>query len=92
MAKKKIANQKPTKSVIISKSNSLYEKAIELYEKSKRTSQKWQVDLMKCILSRNKKDLWTHTKFGYSLPRRNGKNEIVTMRELFALIYCLIVL
>ena len=86
MAVKKKANQKPTKSVIISKSNSLYEKAIELYEKSGRTAQKWQVDLMKCILSRNKKDLWTHTKFGYSLPRRNGKNEIVTMRELFALV------
>lgn len=64
MASKKKANQKPTKSVIISKSNSLYEKAIELYEKSGRTAQKWQVDLMKCILSRNKKDLWTHTKFG----------------------------
>ena len=25
--------------------------------------------------------LWIHKQFGYSVPRQNGKNEIVAMRE-----------
>ena len=33
----------------------------------------------------NNDGLWTHTKFGYSIPRRNGKNEVVVIRELYAL-------
>lgn len=40
---------------------------------------------MKAVMGLNKDGLWTHTKFGYSLPRRNGKNEIVAIRELWAL-------
>jgi hypothetical protein len=34
----------------------------------------------------NDDGLWTHTKYGYSVPRRNGKNEIVAMRELYGLL------
>lgn len=37
------------------------------------------------LLAINEDGLWTHTKFGYSVSRRNGKNEIVLMRELFDL-------
>ncbi len=83
MAKK--GNQKPTQSLILSTRNSSYKEAIELYEKSKRKSQKWQTNLLKAILSKNRKGLWVHTKFGYSVPRRNGKNEVVAIRELYAL-------
>ena len=85
MAKKKIGNQKPTQSLILSTKNSDYKKAIELYERSGRKSQKWQNNLLKAILAKNKKGLWVHTKFGYSVPRRNGKNEIIAMRELYGL-------
>ena len=85
MAKKKIGNQKPTQSLILSTKNSDYKKAIELYERSRRKSQKWQNNLLKAILAKNKKGLWVHTKFGYSVPRRNGKNEIIAMRELYGL-------
>lgn len=85
MAKKKIGNQKPTQSLILSIKNSDYKKAIELYERSGRKSQKWQNNLLKAILAKNKKGLWVHTKFGYSVPRRNGKNEIIAMRELYGL-------
>ena len=38
------------------------------------------------ILAVNEDGLWVHTKFGYSVPRRNGKNEVVAARELFGLI------
>lgn len=78
-------NQIPTQSLILSTKNSLYKEAVLLYEKTGRKTQKWQVNLLKAILSRNRKNLWVHTKFGYSLPRRNGKNEIVVIREIFAL-------
>ena len=30
--------------------------------------------------------LWVHQKFGYSVPRRNGKNEVVAMRELYGIV------
>ena len=30
-------------------------------------------------------DLWVHQKFGYAIPRRNGKTEIVYMMEIWAL-------
>ena len=38
------------------------------------------------MLATNDEGLWTHTKFGYSIPRRNGKNEVVVIREVFGLI------
>lgn len=85
MAKKKIGNQKPTQSLLLSTKNSDYKEAIELYERSGRKSLKWQTNLLKAILSKTKKGLWVHTKFGYSVPRRNGKNEIIAMRELYGL-------
>lgn len=82
----KIGNQTPTQSVILPYKKSLYKKAIEIYEKSGRKAQKWQKNLVKHILAINEEKLWTHTKFGYSLPRRNGKNEIVVIRELYGLL------
>ena len=78
----RIGNQNPTQSVILNYKTSLYQKAIDLYEKSGRTAQEWQVKLTKHIYAINKDNLWTHAKFGYSLPRRNGKNEIIVFREM----------
>lgn len=85
MAKKRIGNQEPTKSLILPYRKSHYKEAVELYEKSKRKARKWQIFLLKNILAVNNKGLWIHTKFGYSLPRRNGKNEVVAMREMYGL-------
>ena len=36
-------------------------------------------------MARNEEDLWVHTKYGYSIPRRNDKNEVVAIRELWGL-------
>lgn len=82
---RRIGNQVPTQSVILPYDESLYEEAIDLYEKSGRTAQEWQKNIMSPILAINEDDLWVHTKFGYSVPRRNGKNEIVAIRELWGL-------
>lgn len=37
------------------------------------------------IMAVNDEGLWVHTKFGYSVPRRNGKTEVITQRELWGL-------
>lgn len=78
----RLGNQHPTQSVILPFDKSLYQDAIDTYEQSGRTAQPWQVELTKDIFAVNDDNLWTHTKFGYSLPRRNGKNEVVAIREL----------
>lgn len=85
MAKKRIGNQEPTQSMILSYRKSLYKEAVSLYESTERKTQKWQKLLLKHILAQTRKGLWVHTKFGYSLARRNGKNEIVAMRELWGI-------
>lgn len=84
MAKKRVGDQKPTKEVIISTRLSKYKEAEKLYKKTGRSVQPWQTYLLKPMLS-TEKGLWVHTKFGYSLPRRNGKNEVVAIREMYGL-------
>lgn len=38
-------------------------------------------------MATNDEGLWTHMKYGYSVPRRNGKSEILIMRALWGLIH-----
>lgn len=85
MAAKRLGNQLPTQSLIRSTKNSTGPEAVELYEKSGRTAHEWQRLLLDGIMSRNDEALWVHTKFGYSVPRRNGKNEILAIVEMWAL-------
>lgn len=85
MARTKKGSQKPTQSVTLSKKNSKGQEAVDLYNSTGRTAQKWQELLLTIILATNKKGLWVHTKYGYSVPRRNGKNEVVVMREMWGM-------
>lgn len=82
---KRIGKQKPTKSKILPFKKTLSNEAIELYQKSKRTAYEWQKNLLDAILAVNGEGLWVHMKFGFSVPRQNGKNEVVAMRELIGL-------
>ena len=79
---KRIGKQKPTKSKILPFKKTLSNEAIELYQKSKRTVYEWQKNLLDAILAVNDEGLWVHMKFGFSIPRQNGKNEVVAIREL----------
>lgn len=83
---KRIGSQIPTQSIVLPYETSDFELAVELYEKTGRTAQGWQAFLLEHIMGRNEDDLWVHTKFGFSLPRRNGKNEIAAIRELWGLL------
>ena len=82
----RVGNQKPTKQHVLSYKKSLYKDAIEEYKKTGRTAQKWQETILEYIMAVNKDGLWTHAKFGYSVPRQNGKNEIVAMREMHGIV------
>lgn len=87
MAESRKGRQTPTQSVILPYSESRGSEAIELYNSTGRTAQEWQELLIYDILAVNDEGLWVHTKFGYSVPRRNGKNEIVLIREMIGLVY-----
>lgn len=79
------ARQTPTQSVILPYKKSKSAEALKLYNSTKKKALQWQKLLLKDIMSQNKDGLWTHMKFGYSLPRRNGKNEVIVMRELWGI-------
>lgn len=81
----RIGRQTPTTSVVLPYEETYGEEAIKLYESTKRKAQEWQKLLIYDIMGRNSENLWTHSKFGYAVPRRNGKNEIVAIRELWGL-------
>ena len=49
------------------------------------TAQEWQELLTYDILAVNADGLWVHTKYGEEIPRRNGKNEVVVIREMWGL-------
>lgn len=85
MAEPRKGRQTPTQSVVSPYFDTKGQEAIDSYNESGRTAQEWQELLLSDILATNKDGLWTHTKFGYSVPRRNGKNEIAAIRELYGL-------
>lgn len=81
----RLGSQIPTVSFVLPYEETKGDLAINLYEETGREAIEWQNLLTNDILAVNEDGLWVHTKFGYSVPRRNGKNEVVTIRELFGL-------
>lgn len=86
MKERRLGNQFPTQSYIIPYKQTYGQEAIDLYNSTGRQAQEWQVLLLYDILAYNNEGLFVHTKFGYSVPRRNGKNEIVAIREMYGLL------
>lgn len=83
--KARLGNQFPTQSVILPYDKSLYQEAIDFYHKTKCKCYEWQLNMLKAIMAVEDDGLWVHQKFGYSIPRRNGKTEVVYIFELWAL-------
>lgn len=81
----RIGRQTPTSSVILPYSETKGQEAIEIYNSTRRTAQEWQELIVYDMLATNEEGLWVHTKFGFSVPRRNGKNECVVIREMWGL-------
>lgn len=81
----RVGNQIPTTSFILPYEKSYGDEAVQLYNMSENICQEWQALMLNDIMSVNEEGLWVHTKFGYSVPRRNGKTEILTQREIWGL-------
>lgn len=80
---KRYGRQEPTVSVILPYKKTFGQEAIDLYEKSGRTAYPWQVQLEYDLMAVNEDGLWSHAKFGYAIPRRNGKSEDILGRMLW---------
>lgn len=81
----RIGNQTPTKSFVLPYEKTKGASSVRIYQSTGRKAQEWQKLLIYDMLAVNDDGLWTHSKFGYALPRRNGKNEVLIMRELYGL-------
>ena len=75
----------PTVSVVLPYSETAAPEAVELYNKTEREVLDWQVLLLYDIMALDNEGYWTHQSFGISVPRRNGKSELVLCRCLWGL-------
>ena len=78
-------NQSPTVSVIEPYKNTKGSEAVSLYNATEKTALPWQEALCYDIMALSDDDLWAHQKFGFAVPRRNGKSENILMRCLWGL-------
>lgn len=83
MSEKRLGRQTPTSSVVLPYTQSFGGDAIEIYNKSGRTALEWQERMIEDIMAYNDENLWVHMKFGWSVPRRNGKSEILIIRAIY---------
>ena len=83
---KRKGRQTPTQSVILPYKNTLGADALRLYRSAGRKPRPWQKAMIKDILAIDKQKLFVHSKYGYEIPRRNGKGEVLVIRELYGLI------
>ena len=77
MAEKRIGRQTPTQSFTLPYKETLANEAIDLYEMSGNAMYEWQKNILNDLMSVNEMSEWVHIQYGYSVPRQNGKNEIV---------------
>lgn len=78
-------SQTPTSLKVLPYKQHKAKPAVRLYRESGRKEYPWQEMQIKHITAVNRQGLWTHTKYGLQVPRRNGKNEVVVIRELYGL-------
>ena len=81
----RIGNQIPTHSATIPYTETKGQNALDIYKETGREPQEWQANLINEILAVNDDGLWIYPKYGYSVPRRNGKGEILTIREMYGI-------
>ena len=81
----RVGRQSPTVSVILPYEDTKGPEAIELYNASENDALEWQAALTYDIMAVNDEGLWIHQKFGYSVPRRNGKSEMALARCIWGL-------
>lgn len=77
--------QEPTYSVTKPYTETEGGQAVRLYNLTGRAALPWEEALTYDILAVDGDGRYIHRKFGYEVPRRNGKGEILIIRELYGL-------
>jgi phage terminase large subunit-like protein len=85
LEEKRLGRQLPTQCVVLPYTNTLGGEAVELYNSSGRTAQPWQEQMVYDIMGLDEEEQWVHMKFGWAIPRRNGKSEVAIMICMWAL-------
>lgn len=83
MSEKRLGRQTPVLSAVLPYTESLGSQAVGIYNQSGRTAQDWQALMLEDIMALNSEGLWLHMKFGWSIPRRNGKSEVLIIRAMY---------
>ncbi len=81
----RLGRQTPTICIRLPYTDSLGTEATDIYNQSDRKAQDWQALMIEDIMAVDQNGLWIHMKAGWSIPRRNGKSEILIMRTLWDL-------
>lgn len=81
----RVGSQVPTHAVVIPYASTKGDEAVRLYKAAGRDAYPWQEQLIRDIMAVDEEGQWVHQKFGYSVPRRNGKSEDVIVRCIYAL-------
>ena len=81
----RIGRQSPTVSVILPYTDSKGAEAVALYNTTEKDMLEWQEALTFDLMAVDDEGLWIHQKFGYSVPRRNGKSEMALARCIWGL-------
>lgn len=84
---KRIGRQFPTQSLVLPYTDTRGGEAILLYDQSTRKTMEWQQSLLYDIMATDDEGLWVHIKFGWSIPRRNGKSEVAIARAIWGLLH-----
>lgn len=87
MSEVRLGKQTPTICIRLPYTESIGTEAVDLYNQSDRTAQDWQALMLEDIMAVNADGLWIHMKYGWSIPRRNGKSEILIMRAIWDLLH-----
>lgn len=87
MKKKRFGRVEPTMGYTLTQEDtkSKGKEAVKIYNKTGRKCLEWQENILFHMMALSDDGLWLHSRFGYSVPRQNGKNEVVAIRELWGL-------
>lgn len=77
--------QSPTVSVIQDYTKTIGQEAVDIYATTERTLYPWQTALVYDLMAVDDDGLWLHQKYGFAVPRRNGKTEVAMARCLWGL-------
>lgn len=83
----RIGRQTPTVSVVLPYEETRGGEAVLLYNQSSKKALEWQELMMYDIMAVNADETWRHMKFGWSVPRQNGKSELLIMRAIWGLLH-----